>query len=190
MKEALILKVNKRNLYIFKNWIGCYEISKNRIFEGLFCEKTFSLSLGVKYKVLLEIEKKKAYKKFYELEIIQIETSFSCIFFKFKQKFNKSLFLLLKILSHIYKQKIFIRGRVLNDLKGGFAVGSIGLIFFLPKSRAFGCKVGFIYNFSILSIDSYRNSFILFQKRPILKSIKWKKKIFKRIQILKKLKAV
>ena len=189
MKEATILKINKRNLCTFKDWIGCYEISKNRIFEAVFCEKAVSLSLGIKYKVLLEREKI-FYKKFFLLNIMQMETSFSCMFFKFKQKNYKNISFLLRILNQIYKKKFCIKGRILNDVKGGFAVGSIGLICFLPKSRAFDCKVGFVYSFSILSIDSYRNSFVLFQKRSLLKSRRWNKKTSKRIQIFKKLKVV
>jgi ribosomal protein S1 len=192
MKKSLVLnkKINTRNIGVLKSWLGCYEISKRRFFEGIFCEKTFSISLGIKYKVLLERDKKKSYKKLYELKIIQLETSFSCIFFKFQQEVNTTFSSLLIMIKHIQKKKILLTGRVLNDIKGGFAVGSIGLICFLPKSRAFNCKVGFVYSFLILSVDNHRHSFVLSQKRLLSKSKGWKKKIFKRTQVFKKLKAI
>jgi ribosomal protein S1 len=182
------MKINKRNVNVLRTWLGCYEISKKRIFESVFCEKMFSLSLGIKYLILLDREII-LYKKLYELKIIHMETAFTCIFFKFnKQKINKKISRLLKILNRIKKKKIFIKGRILNDIKGGFAVGSIGLICFLPKSRAFNCKVGYVYSFLIFSIDNYRHSFVLYRKGPFLIEKLQNKNLAKRV--LKKLKAM
>jgi hypothetical protein len=157
MKKKAILKTNKRNNFGLQNWLGCYDISKKRAFEGLLCNRTFTMCLGKKYRFFLE--KNKIYKKICILKIVQFETSFRCAFFDLKKRAKNS-----HILNQIQRKKFLIKGRVLNQIKGGYSIGSAGLVGFLPKSRTIACKLGLVYYFLLLSLDSHRLSFVFLQK--------------------------
>jgi ribosomal protein S1 len=93
------------------------------------------------------------------------------------------------------KKKKTVNARIINIIKSGYAIGSSGLIGFLPKSRSFNCNIGFVYSFLILSLDNYHSSFIFLQNK-IDNNIKRSTRIalkectriaLKRAKVLKKL---
>jgi hypothetical protein len=179
-------KIDKRQTKHIKNWLGCYNLNKNRYFEALFCKLNRILHVGFKYEILLN-QQKKNYENLHVLKMFQFETSFNCFFFSFfikKLKEKKTYISLYIILSRMHRKKKYIKARILNVIKSGYAVGGSGLVGFLPKSRSFNCDIGFIYLFVILSLDSYRFSYILLQKNNKTCSIS-KNNLSKRNQIFK-----
>jgi ribosomal protein S1 len=160
-------KIQLRQTIHIKNWLGCYNLSKNRQFEGFFCKTNYKLNFGLKYDILV-IKRTKIQENFYILKISQFETSFSCCFFDFlEKKSKKQLYsiILLKTLIRMQKKKKIINARIINIIKSGYAIGNLGLIGFLPKSRSFKCDIGFVYSFLMLTLDNNHFSFVFLQKK-------------------------
>lgn len=75
-------KIHLRQTIFLKNWLGCYDLSKERYFEGFLNKLDYKLTFGFKYDILL-LKKTKTQENFHILKISQFETSFSCFFFQF-----------------------------------------------------------------------------------------------------------
>jgi ribosomal protein S1 len=182
-------KIHLRQTIFLKNWLGCYDLSKERYFEGFLNKLDYKLTFGFKYDILL-LKKTKTQENFHILKISQFETSFSCFFFNFFVKKSKKYLnsiLLSKTLIRMQKKKKTINARIINIIKSGYAIGTSGLIGFLPKSRSFNCDIGFVYSFLMLSLDNYHFSFVFLQKKQN-STVKYNTCIeLKRIQVLKKL---
>lgn len=86
------------------------------------------------------------------------------------QKYSWPNFMLLVKLFEKQKntKKIQLKGRILNKIKGGYAISFTGLIGFLPKSHAFfrsTTKIGFGTSFYIISVNKSKKMFLLSQRR-------------------------
>lgn len=71
------------------------------------------------------------------------------------------------------RKKIFLKGRIIDSIKGGFSVGICSYIAFLPNSHSFLKYMGKITFFFLLSVNFARKSFVVSQ-RNINKTIKRK----------------
>jgi|688.fasta_scaffold718842_1 ribosomal protein S1 len=69
------------------------------------------------------------------------------------------------------KKRIFLKGRLINVIRGGFSVGLCGYIAFLPKSHSFFKFLGKVTLFFLLSLNFIRKSFVVSQ-RSITKIVK------------------
>lgn len=180
--SRIILNINKRAKVLLKSSLGCYQTTAERVFEGFFCNKTLYLDFGLKYKIFLEQEKENDVYELHDFKIRMRETpfddSFFCLkFLKEQNDYNRFLRNLLRI----KEKKTIVRGRILNRIKGGYAVGCNSWVGFLPKSKSYKCKVGSAYAFSILTLKVNNFSFVIGRKRSILKRKKWKKILQKKV---------
>ena len=63
------------------------------------------------------------------------------------------------------QKKVYIKGRILNQIRGGFAVGISGYIAFLPLSHALLKSFGRAEFFYLLSVDLKKPGLVISQRR-------------------------
>lgn len=124
-----------------------------------------------------------------QFNIITLETTFFNKVFIEKQKniIDLKLFYFILLLQNKNKQfKHYIKGRFLNVIKGGYAVGLCGYIAFLPLSHALFKKFGLMSLFHLLTIDIEKQIFVVSQSKIDTLLRKQLKKLKSRFFILKK----
>ena len=57
------------------------------------------------------------------------------------------------VVKQVYNNKYFIKGRILNPIKGGMAVGFCGVVAFLPMSYFTTSTMGRLNIFYIVSLE-------------------------------------
>lgn len=133
--------------------------------------EVFSAELQLRLPLVLSLTKKCNYiKKFsqfnFKLTVLQH-------FFLNEILIQKNSWINFMLLVKLFKKqkntkKYQLKGRLLNETKGGFAVGFAGLIGFLPKSHAFirsTKKIGFGTSFYIMSVNKSKKTFLVSQRR-------------------------
>jgi hypothetical protein len=97
-----------------------------------------------------------------------------------KNHINLQLFYFLLLLQNKNQNKpikYYIKGRFLNPLKGGLAIGVCGYVSFLPLSHALFKKFGLCALFYILSIDIEKKIFVVSQSKIDIRLRKQLKKL-------------
>jgi ribosomal protein S1 len=160
---------------------------EGKIYVCKFSNKLFFIDFGYKYEieifshelnlrlpVLNSITKQCNYVKKYSSIQFNIMVFHNFFLNNFDIK-TKKLKLSTKILFYILlkqkRKRIFLKGRIIDIIRGGFSVGVCGYITFLPKSHAFFKSLGKLGFFYLLSANFARKSFIVSQ-RHIHKTIK------------------
>lgn len=106
-----------------------------------------------------------------QFNIITLETFFfnKILIEKQKNIIHLKLFYFLLFLQNKNKpKKYYIKGRLLNRIKGGFAVGICGYIAFLPLSHSLFKKLGTFGGMSlfyVLTVDIEKQVFVISQSR-------------------------
>lgn len=158
---------------------------KQKFIEGKLHACTFSNNLffvdfGYKYEIELfghelnlripklnSIIKQCSYIKRYTFIQFNIKTFHTFFLNNFEIK-TKKIKLSTKILFYILlkqkKKKIFLKGRIVDFIRGGFSVGICGYVAFLPKSHSFFKFLGKTTFFYLLSVNFARKSFVVSQK--------------------------
>lgn len=160
----LINKFNKNSYALIKKSLNCYHcFDDNRILDGI--------SFRIKNRIYLDFGNK------YLLEIVD-SFILNNFFFKVNHSQNISNILIVNrmvlkktfsdlyvwiLIKKAYYKRYFLKGRFLNNLKSGFAIGICGFVGFLPKTLSLSnnsnCSIYFIQK---LDID--KKIFILSQK--------------------------
>lgn len=108
---------------------------------------------------------------FVQFNIVVFHTFFLNNFTIKIKKEKLSTKILFYILLKQKQKKIFLKGRIIDIIRGGFSVGICGYIAFLPKSHSFFKFLGKLTFFYLLSVNFVRKSFVVSQKN-INKTIK------------------
>lgn len=127
----------------------------------------FGYELNLRLSKLTSIIKQCAFIKRYSVihfKIIVFHTFFLNNFDIKTKKLKLSTKILFYILLKQKRKKIFLKGRTLDIIRGGYSVGICGYIAFLPKSHAFFKLLGKITFFYLLSVNFARKSFVVSQK--------------------------
>jgi hypothetical protein len=181
-------KFNQKVLNIFKKSVQCFGPLHKRFTKGkieiIFSNNLLFIEFGFKYKLeCFASDLKLRIPNFFSLKgkftyiqkqnlinfnILVLQSFFfnETLIFKKKKLTNILEFKLFYLLwSKLRKNKFFLKGRILNALKGGFSVGFLGFIAFLPKSHALYAHVGCHNAFYILAVNLEKQTFIVSQKR-------------------------
>jgi ribosomal protein S1 len=155
-----------RNVFSsFKIEMNCFTLFSNRIIEGnVYHLKNFStVDIGFKYLVFLD---KPSYASTIPLKVIRLEgilNDIHCDYIKFKNdlafKLNWSL------IKKAFINRCILRGRILNPIYNGFSVGIWGFVGFVPKRHSIIDKCNLRSVFIVMSIDHFKNTFILSQNK-------------------------
>nr|YP_009476716.1 ribosomal protein S1 [Proteomonas sulcata]AVM81209.1 ribosomal protein S1 [Proteomonas sulcata] len=155
-----------------KKALPCFRIERNRVIESqvkMNQSSKIDISTELKYDVNLSKEtihflqpKKNDY---IQLRINSIESLFNTITVNTTtvQKDQNKKFTW-NILKQTYKNKYFIKGRILNSIKGGMAIGFCGIVAFLPMSHSIPSIIGQINLFQIVSLDIKKTVIVVSQK--------------------------
>lgn len=159
----LINKFNQITYKLIKNTLNCFVcFNDNRTFEGsvYFSNSSFYLTFGNMF--LLKVAETFVMNTFFLKA-----TFFNCFFLGLRinrlvfKKFTSDVFILIR---RAYYQKNFVKGRFLNTLKGGFAIGICGFVGFLPKML---CAFSIIKTYSVYFVQKFdliKKVFTLSQK--------------------------
>ena len=133
--------------------------------------EVFSSELQLRVPLSLSLTKKCNYiKKFsqfnFKLTVLQH-------FFLNEILIQKHSWLNFMLLVKVFKKqkntkKYQLKGRILNETKGGYAIGFTGLVGFLPKSHAFlrsTKRIGLGTSFYIISVNKSKKTFLVSQRR-------------------------
>ena len=176
----MCLKNNKNNskltkfyqnlLFSLKTRMNCFTLFSNRMIEGnVYHFKNFSaVDIGFKYLVFLD---KPLSTNIIPLKVLKLEgilNDIHCDYVKFKNdlafKLNWSL------IKKAFINRCILRGRILNPIYNGFSVGIWGFVGFVPKIYSIIDKCNLRSVFVIMSINHFKNTFILSQNKIKKKS--------------------
>lgn len=162
---------NKQQTAI-KNWLPCYKLERNRIIEGEIKKSNSNLihiTTQLKYDIHFYTDKTDNLtlqdEKLAQLRLNSLESLFNTITVNRStvQK-EQNLNYTREIVKQVYNNKYFIKGRILNPIKGGMAVGFCGVVAFLPMSYFTTSTIGRLNIFYIVSLDIKKNMIVVSQK--------------------------
>ncbi|XXS36715.1 MAG: hypothetical protein ACSHUF_00280 [Candidatus Nasuia deltocephalinicola] len=173
-KKKLIKKFYEKNIVILK----ILQINKKYIvLDGNLKSECFIKTSEFVENGVLEVK----VGDFIEAFLINIENICNRIKIS-RSKYKRYIFW--RKISFFFRKKLFIKGKVLNRIKGGYSISVMNFKCFLP----FSCSdkkisnVGYYFNkylyFCILNFDFLKKNIVLSRKVVISKIIKIKRKIF------------
>lgn len=181
-------KFSKKTFSEFKKSVQCFGPIKKRFTKGkievAFINELLLVDFGFKRKIeyfaielklrlpnFASLRQKCNYiqkQSFINFNIVVLQSFFfnETLIVQKKKKTNMIKFKLFYFLwFKLKKNKNYIKGRILNAIKGGFAVGFVGYIAFLPKSHSLHAHVGCYNVFYIIAVNLEKQTFIVSQKR-------------------------
>jgi len=166
------IRAQNKFLKNYKSLLPCYGVSENRFFESeiKYRSNNTKFDLGYKHKVKnLELKHQITSNNLVILQITNLETPYDEVSIDFESyrriQTNDEL---LNFFKEKLNLKTFLKGRLLNNAKRGFSVGTYGLVGFIASSNLLTTNQSKIV---ILHIDSINlnQGIVSFSQRNIHK---------------------
>ena len=149
----------------FKNSLSCFSLFENRVTEGAILKSKNNFYINAGYKYIIDLDNKQGSNEKIVFKTVNLDTIFEDNVIDFVDiKRTLKRLIVWSILKKAFQQKAFIKGKILNSARGGYAVGAFGFVSFLSKKVLPLDKMNMESVFFIRRINYLKKTIILSQK--------------------------